>query len=657
MGQAPPLPVALRSAFVAVTLVLTVNQAHALLWPESHQGLAARLVYDLAILVVSGLALARAARPAERGPWLLVALGVTAWSCGDVFWTLSYWSAEDVPYPSPADAGYLLLPPLVLAGLLRLLRGPRGLRSSTLWADGVAAALAIAAVGAALVVAPLLDTLEGNGLVVATNLAYPLGDLVLLAAIVGALAGQGWQVQRRAGLLAVGVVLFYAADSLYLVGTAQGTYTWPSWIDTGWWAGLLLIALAAWQPPPRPREEADDERRRLVVMPLLFALVATGVLVCAALRPVHWIAVALAAVSLLAVMVRLMLTFNENVAMLRVSRSEARTDPLTGLGNRRALARDLARRLGAEKVEPFVLVLFDLDGFKHYNDTFGHPAGDALLQRLGAKLEGFVAGRGRAFRMGGDEFCALLPSETMVKGAALALCEEGEGFRIGTSHGHIALPLEVDDASEAIRLADQRLYANKHARRGSPERQTADALLQALNAHTPELGAHVDGVAALAEATARRLGLDAGDVERVRHAAELHDIGKLGVPASILAKPDSLAEDEWQFIRRHTLIGERILSAAPALLPIARLVRATHERWDGTGYPDGKAATAIPLGARIVAVADAFEAMVSERPYSPPMDPAEALAELQRCAGTQFDPEVVEAFTAAWTQRTVALAA
>jgi two-component system cell cycle response regulator len=179
-------------------------------------------------------------------------------------------------------------------------------------------------------------------------------------------------------------------------------------------------------------------------------------------------------------------------------------------------------------------------------------------------------------------------------------------------------------------------------------------LLRALAERNPDLGEHISGVAAMAEAVARRLGLDDEQVDQVRNAAELHDVGKVAIPDAILDKPAALNGDEWAFIERHTLIGERIVAAAPALRSVAALVRSSHERWDGRGYPDRLARDEIPLGARIVAVCDAFDAMVSDRPYRAGMAPALALDELARCAGSQFDPAVVAAFAQAWSERPAA---
>ena len=142
------------------------------------------------------------------------------------------------------------------------------------------------------------------------------------------------------------------------------------------------------------------------------------------------------------------------------------------------------------------------------------------------------------------------------------------------------------------------------------------------------------------------LGMATEQLDELARAAELHDIGKVAIPDAILSKPGPLNENEWAFMRRHTIIGKRILGAAPALRPVARLVRASHECWDGSGYPDGLSGEEILLGARVVAVCDAFHAMTSDRRYRNAMSPDEAMAELRRCAGTQFDPNVVEAFAA-----------
>jgi two-component system, cell cycle response regulator len=303
----------------------------------------------------------------------------------------------------------------------------------------------------------------------------------------------------------------------------------------------------------------------------------------------------------------------------------------------------------ASLAAPRALLLFDLDGFKEYNDAFGHPAGDGLLSRLAARLADTVGTTGHAYRLGGDEFCALvLPGrdgiEPMLAACSAALSERGEGFEVSSSFGSVLLPEEASTATLALQLADRRMYARKGGRRMSAGSQSRDVLMRTLSEARPDLHAHLRGTAELALTVGRELGMDAEELDELARAAELHDVGKMAIPDAILEKPGPLDETEWSFMRRHTIIGERILLAAPALRPVARLVRASHERWDGTGYPDELEGEEIPLGARLVAVCDAFHAMTTERPYRVPLGRAEALAELHRCAGTQFDPGVVEAF-------------
>jgi diguanylate cyclase (GGDEF)-like protein len=330
---------------------------------------------------------------------------------------------------------------------------------------------------------------------------------------------------------------------------------------------------------------------------------------------------------------------------------QASTDPLTGLGNRRLLAADLAERLEtASEQSPAVLMLFDLDGFKGYNDTFGHPAGDALLARLGAKLAATVGDHGSAYRLGGDEFCVLLLDagrdelEERLATAAHALTEAGEEFTVRASYGAVLLPHEATDAEYALQLADQRMYGRKHGRAAGPREQARDVLMGSMRAREPSLHDHAADVADLAIRTGRRLGMTGEDLDVVARAAELHDVGKVAIPDAILNKPGKLDEAEWEYMRQHTIFGERILSAAPALRPVAKIVRWSHERWDGAGYPDSIFGGAIPLSARIVAVCDAYDAMTSDRAYRKALSSKQACDELRREAGKQFDPAVVQAF-------------
>jgi diguanylate cyclase (GGDEF)-like protein/putative nucleotidyltransferase with HDIG domain len=604
-------------------------------------------VYNNLMIAAGLVCVARGVlRPRERVAWILVGAAVLAWGIGDTVWTFTVSNEANPPFPSYADIGFLSVYPPAYVAIVLMLRArvPRLHRS--LWLDGVIGGLAVAAVGTAVVFQAVLRMTGGSSAAVATNLAYPLADLTLIALVVWALGVVGWRPGRAWGLIAAGLLVFSISDCLYLYETAVGSYVYGSPTDLGWVAGGLLLAWAAWQP----RAEATDvivEGRWLLVAPVTSGLLALGVLVYDHGRPVNMLALALAAGTIVAVIVRMAMTFAENMHMVASFRAEARTDALTGLANRRKLLDDLGRVL-ADGGGPVCFAVFDLNGFKQYNDSYGHLAGDALLTRLGKNLARYIGRRGTAYRLGGDEFCLLwygqAGHEVVVEGASASLGEHGDGFMISSAYGSVLLPTEAGTAMEALRLADQRMYTQKHGRGVTPGEQSTGVLLTALAERDPGLCDHLNGVAELAEALAGRLGLSHGEVLRTRLAASLHDIGKMAIPDEILDKPGPLTEDEWKFVRRHTLVGERILLAAPALSHVAGIVRSSHERFDGGGYPDGLAGEAIPLAARVVLLCDAFEAMTSGRAYSSRLTEAQAVAELRREAGGQFDPGVVQAF-------------
>jgi putative nucleotidyltransferase with HDIG domain len=194
------------------------------------------------------------------------------------------------------------------------------------------------------------------------------------------------------------------------------------------------------------------------------------------------------------------------------------------------------------------------------------------------------------------------------------------------------------------------MYAEKGRRSTRVAHQTQELLLRILREREPDLGDHAEGVARHAVRMAQAIGVDAETLDVIRRAAQLHDIGKIAIPEEILNKQGPLDPSEWELMRRHTLVGERILGAAPALRPVAEIVRASHERWDGAGYPDGISGDEIPLAARIIFVCDAFDAMTSPRSYQVARSEAGAIAELQREAGHQFDPDAVDVFVRLWRE-------
>jgi len=585
---------------------------------------------------------------AERIPWLLLGTALLLWTAGDLYYLVFLSDLDEIPIPSLSDPFYLAFYPVSYVALALLLRARIDRFRGNLWLDGVIASLAVAALGAAVIFDKVISTTGGNPLMVATNLAYPLADLLLLALVVATFALTGWRFDRTWALVAAGFAVFAVSDSVYLYESAAGTYVEGGLLDVGWPAALVLIACSAWQPRVS-LEGVRTESWQALTLPTFFAAISLGLLVYDHFEPINGVAFLLATATIAAVIVRAVLTFRERVELLASSREEALTDSLTGLGNRRRFVADLEARLLERREDPVVLVVFDLDGFKTYNDSFGHAAGDALLGRVANRLADAIDGYGHAYRLGGDEFCLLASVATvapsgLIERAAAALTEEGDGFSVRCSHGSVLLPAEASDLTEALRIADDRMYLHKQRNRPSAERQSIEALVA--SQRKSRLVSRPAAVAVLAEAVSRRLRIPEPELRTLRQAAELHDVGKLAIPEEILNKPGPLSDDEWEFVRRHPLIGERILGAAPALGAAGKLVRSTHEHWDGTGYPDGLASSEIPLGARIIAVCDSFDAMTSPRPYAEPISTQQAIRELVRCAGSQFDPEVVDAFAA-----------
>jgi diguanylate cyclase (GGDEF)-like protein len=585
----------------------------------------------------------------ERSAWRLIGVAMALWGLGSMYFSAFLWNAAEVPVPSIADFFWLIFFLPAYAGLFKLMRTRARSDRKGVWLDALVGGLGVGGAGAALVLEVVLDSTEGTVVETATNLAYPLGDLGLLALVVAAMTVTGWKASGAWRWMAAAVALYTVVDGIYLVQVAQGVYVTGGLVDLGWPAAAVLVGFAAW------RTEAPivqgTRPGAAILVPAVSGLVALALLVLDHFRPTNSFALGLAAASILVILCRLYLTVRENVRMLVQSRIEASTDSLTGLGNRRHLAADLSAQVAdLDPARPVMLTLFDMDGFKLYNDTFGHMAGDQLLVRLSGRLAEVLDGRGTAYRMGGDEFCALWnladvdEASVAAMEAVAAFSEEGEGFSVACSYGSSLLPTETSDPSEALHLADQRMYARKGRGRASAGRQSADVLLTALTERDSKLGVHMDDVADLATGTALRLGVTEQDTDAARQTALLHDVGKVAIPDAILRKPGPLTPSEWAFMKRHTVVGERIISAAPSLARVAKFVRSTHERFDGDGYPDGLAGARIPLISRIVCVCDAYDAMVTKRAYRDARDSTAAVAELRRCSGSQFDPAVVEAF-------------
>jgi diguanylate cyclase (GGDEF)-like protein len=428
---------------------------------------------------------------------------------------------------------------------------------------------------------------------------------------------------------------------------------------------LVLITLVVAVTSRRPFFELIGASLRWTIM--VFALMASAALMLVVL----WQRSPLLSAALVGPLLAIALYQRSTYRALRAMRL-ALTDPLTGLGNHRHFHERLERELieAERNGHPFSLCLVDVDDFKRINDLFGHPAGDSVLSQLATTLRQ----NGEAFRLGGDEFALLLPeyAEIGAVDTAATIIDRIAAVRLDhvgsvtVSAGVATFPRQAPDRGELIRLADSALYWAKengknrvHVYRPDvvelaelrrlavgPDRaarfRAAASLAKAVDLRDTYTGSHSARVAELAARVAARLGLDQEQIELSRLAGSLHDLGKLAIPEEILRKPGPLTGPERLVLERHPQIGFRMLDSL-GIDPVADWILHHHERWDGTGYPDRLPGAEIPLGARIIFVVDAYDAMTSDRVYRGRLSQEDALVELERCAGTQFDPAVVAA--------------
>jgi two-component system, cell cycle response regulator len=426
------------------------------------------VVYDAVVLGAGVACLTRAsAYGRERTAWILLGLAILAWGAAEVYWSIAIEDNPSAPYPSPADVGYLAFYPLAYAGLAMLVRARAQEINWRLWMDGAIAALGTAALGAAFVFDFVADKTEGSTIEVATTLAYPLGDIVMLAMVVGVVALTGWRPGRTWSLLLAGLAALVVADIAFTLQLTEEALPGGSWVEPIYLIAAVCLGASVWQSKAADKISSPRERRREIIVPAVFAGVMIGLFAMQYFSATSGLSTILWAATMTVVIVRLAMSDRENRTLLE----QVRTDALTGLGNRGRMQVDMPLQIeDATEERPVGLLLFDLNGFKHYNDTFGHPAGDDLLVRLGAALRGAVKDDGTAYRIGGDEFCVLLTCErerfkAVTHAAEQALTATGPGFAVSSAWGMVEIPTEEAEYSMAMQLADTRMYAQKESRR------------------------------------------------------------------------------------------------------------------------------------------------------------------------------------------------
>jgi two-component system cell cycle response regulator len=630
------------------------------------------LSYSAAAAILLGV---RRHQPSQRKPWYLLAASQFVYASADATFYVAHDVFHQEQFPALADVLYLAHYPILMVGLLLLVRQrtPRRDRASLI--DASVIALGAGLLSWLFLIGPYASNAQLSTLVKMASVAYPVADLLVFAVSVRLLVGPGTRPASYR-LLTASLLVVLATDSAYVLMQLTGTYTTGNVLDATWLASYVLLGAAALHPSMRVLAEPSETPRTHTSWRRLALLAAASLVAPATLviptkldSAINLTVIAGASAALfLLVVARLAELVDEQ-------RRVAITDGLTGLYNRRffeatlALEAEQAARSGRD----LGLLVLDIDHFKRINDAHGHQAGDGVLRELAGRLAAAIRGGDVVARYGGEEFVVLLRNTSVE-----ALPETAERLRravgdvpvvladvwvaVTVSVGGAAWPVHARSADELVRVADQALYSAKRLGRnriqiGRPaggifmvKERDEDAVLTYLERLADEIDArqaaeeHSAAISRWAGAIADRLGLGPDVRRSCELAGRFHDIGKIIVPDEILLKPGPLTGREWAVLRRHPVQGARLIGFADNLHQVAAIVRQHHERFDGRGYPDGRSAEDIRIEARVVAVCDAWAAMLSNRPYDAARPAQAAREQLRAASASQFDPAVLAAF-------------
>jgi diguanylate cyclase (GGDEF)-like protein len=427
--------------------------------------------------VAAGVVWLRVLRsPSNRTPWSIFAVGLSLYAIGNLLWASWLEHERHPPIPSICDALWLSLYPLSYTGIVGLAGIRRRALPAGVWLDGIIAGLGLAALSTAAVLPHLLSSARGSSIGVATELAYPICDLVLAALVVGVLALRGWRIDRMWALLGAGFMMLAIADCVYALRVANGASSSSIVANLFYLIGVSLLAVAAWQDES-PESDPRLDRWSVLLVPGALALGSLGLLAYGQVSHLHPLPYTLALLALLAGLVRAALTFKD-VRTLAETRRQARTDELTSLANRRQLldAAEHAIAAAGDTGAGVAMMLIDLDDFKEINDTLGHHAGDLLLSQIGPRLRSALRSEDTVARLGGDEFCvvldpadhqsALLVAERVRTAIAKPFSVEGLDLSVAASIGIALFPEHGHSATELLRHADMAMYRAKSTRRG-----------------------------------------------------------------------------------------------------------------------------------------------------------------------------------------------
>ena len=327
-------------------------------------------------------------------------------------------------------------------------------------------------------------------------------------------------------------------------------------------------------------------------------------------------------------------------------------DQLTGLYNRHYLEEEM-ERINSKRQLPISLIMTDLNNLKDVNDNYGHQKGDQLLQKSAELIKDSCRQEDIIARVGGDEFVVLLPQTSLAAAEEIKEriisnfdnCKLNEGISLSIAVGSATKRHQAESFNEVMKRAEQRMYINKLKCKSTEGRNILASIVQNLKEKSDESQKHLDGVKKYSLMLAKKIGLSEQEINKLKMAAYYHDIGKIIIPEKIFTKKEKLSLKDWEIVKMHPSLGDKIISWTEMYEDLGEAIKYHHEKWDGSGYPDGISGENIPLLARIISIADAFEVMISGRVYKESISVLEAKKELLRCAGTQFDPELVEVFT------------
>jgi diguanylate cyclase (GGDEF)-like protein len=590
------------------------------------------------------------------------------YAAADTTFYVLHYLLDRTGYPSLADPLYLGHYPLVVIALLLLIRHRAPGRDLPSALDASVLAVVAGMMSWLYLIAPQAR-LDSPLLVKLTSLTYPVMDLAMLAVALRLFLGVG----RRSPsfyLLSTYLVAILTADTAYVLQQLAGTYQTGNFIDAIWLSGNLCLGAAALHPTMAPLGEPVAVRDQELGPVRITALCAAALIAPSMLllhndsSDIKVIALAFAAL--------FMLTIARLAGLVADQRRLAITDGLTGLHTRRFFEAQLpieterAKRAGGS----LAVFIADVDRFKSINDRYGHPAGDRALIEIAARLRAASRAGDVLARYGGEEFALLVPEAgpTELPGIAQRLRDQVASSPIAVtdtswiavtvSVGAACFPRHSEDPAELIAAADRALYAAKSSGQdravvGAPgpgddggDPAMVDYLCRVADQVDVWLSSyeHSRAISRWTAVLAGELGYDTPTIHRAALAGRLHDIGKIVIPEAILTKPGSLDQDEWRLMREHPDYGYRLARTVPGFSTVAHVIRQHHERYDGTGYPQGLRAHAIRPEARLIAVCDAWAAMRADRPYQAALSVERARAELRHGRGTQFDPDLVDLF-------------